>query len=131
MDKLKYNFITPDLPENVVGECLNILDNLNSRKTDKVNWAERKQMDEATKRSGQYITHEEDAYEEAPKQQVLTEKQQNPETNEAAQTKTKSKKQKQIVAEEEKVEVSDKERDLMDELSGVMKLLEGIDGSKK
>lgn len=65
-DFVQYNFISPDLPEDFIEECVDIINNLDSRKVDKVNWEERRQMDEATKRSGKYILHEDDKQKKAP-----------------------------------------------------------------
>ena len=51
----QYQLMTPDLPEELMAEMVEIVENLDSRKVDKVNWEERRQMDEATKRSGHLI----------------------------------------------------------------------------
>jgi hypothetical protein len=134
IDKLQYSFISPELPKDMIEECVDILDNLNSRKNDKVNWEERRQMDEATKRSGQYISHEEDAYSETPtvtktatrkSAKVIEE-----EAEEIEEKKQVEKKPKKKVIEEESPALSDKEKDLLDTLGGVMKLLEGYDGKR-
>jgi hypothetical protein len=51
----QYDIELPPLDSKLMEECIGIIDNLNSRKVDVVNWEERKAMDEVTKRSGHYI----------------------------------------------------------------------------
>lgn len=51
----QYDIELPPLDPKLMEECVDIIDNLSSRKVDVVNWEERKAMDEATKRSGHYI----------------------------------------------------------------------------
>jgi len=47
-----------NLPDEFLNECLEILDNIDNRKADCVNWEERSQMDEATMRSGNMLFDE-------------------------------------------------------------------------
>ena len=50
-----YPIIAPDLPDETMNELLGIIDSLDNRKVDKVNWEERRLMNEATKRNGHLI----------------------------------------------------------------------------
>jgi len=83
-------------------ECVDIIDSLNNRKADKVNWEERRAMNEVTKRSGHYINSDEDmTLEEVETAQQL---------DETAGATNK------------------KEKDLMTEMSNILKEMEQIDG---
>ncbi len=109
-----YNFITPDLPKDFMDECMAIVEKLDKRtnKLDVVNWDERAEMDKVTKRSGQYLSIDE----EDDKKYSDT-----PPTNEeieAAKSKGKT-----VHTPTPKVKVSKKEQNLMDYLGGVMDYL--------
>lgn len=104
----RYNYITPELPKSFVDECMDIVEKLNKRqsKTDVVNWEERAEMDKVTKRSGKYLTIDED--DDAQKYSDAKP------TNEEIAAKGKSR------PAAPKIQVSKKEQNLMDYLGGVM-----------
>lgn len=105
-DAIQYNFISPDLPKEDMEEALSILESLNSRKADKVNWEERAQMDAISrKRSG--IVSEESNDKKEPSKEMNEDK---PQKNKKPENK--------------------KENDLLEYLGGVMNYLEGNDGKK-
>lgn len=61
VDELKWDQlrgISPDLPKEMTEELLGILDSLDNRKADKVNWEERELMNEASRRSGHILSIE-------------------------------------------------------------------------
>jgi len=100
----QYNIELPPLDPKLVEECVGIIDSLNSRKADVVNWEERKAMDEVTRRSGHLIHSGEDmTLEEIESAQQL---------DETAGATNK------------------KEKDLMSGMSSILKELEQIDGQK-
>ena len=95
--------ISVQIPEDLMEEMVGIVDNLDSRKsTDKVNWEERRAMDEATRRSGHLIHSGEDM---------------TPEEMESAQE-----------LDETAGATSDKEKDLMSGMGDILKELEQLDG---
>lgn len=52
----QYQFVMPDMDEESMDECLNIIERLENRKTgDVINWEEKQALNEATKRSGHFI----------------------------------------------------------------------------
>jgi hypothetical protein len=114
-----YSFITPELPKDFMDECMEIVEKLDKRqtKTDVVNWKERAEMDAVTKRSGKYLTVDED--------ETYTDVMPTKEEREAR----KSSKKPSAINEETrrpaapKVQVSKQEQNLMDYLGGVMDLL--------
>jgi len=112
LDKIQYKFITPDLPEDAMNEALGILDTLNSRKVDKVNWEERAQMNEISKRSGKYLVTEDVA-----KEQLVDKSKENIE-------------QEEVKEDKEVRGPTKKEDDLLGYLGGIMNLLEGFDDKK-
>jgi hypothetical protein len=103
-----YPFITPDLPKEFMDECMEIVEKLDKRtnKIDVVNWNERAEMDKVTKRSGKYLSIDEDddkKYSDtAP-------------TNEEREARGKPP--------APKIKVTKKEQNLMDYLGGVMDAL--------
>jgi len=116
-----YSFITPELPKDFMDECMEIVEKLDKRQTksDVVNWKERAEMDAVTKRSGKYLTIDED-------EQTYTDVMPTKEEREAR----KAGKKPSVVNEERetrrpapKVQVSKEEQNLMDYLGGVMDLL--------
>jgi hypothetical protein len=111
-DKVRYRFISPDLPEELQENCLSILNSLDHRKVDKVNWEERAAMDVVSRRSGKFIGKE-----EAP----------------LVESKVDEKKLDEIskeVPKKKSTKLKSKEEDLMEALGGVMNILEGYDGKK-
>jgi hypothetical protein len=114
IDKIQYNFIAPDLPQEDLDEALSILENLDSRKVDKVNWEERAKMNEISKRSGKYL---------------MTEGSTKKESKDIPQEKEVE--QKEIKEEKAtKYSPNEKEKNLLGYLGGVMNLLEEIDDKK-
>lgn len=56
VDRLsQYQVVMPELPEDLVSECMAIVDSIENRKADVINWDEKQRLDEATKRSGHFI----------------------------------------------------------------------------
>jgi hypothetical protein len=98
-----YEVMSPELDPELVEECMGIIDNLDSRKADKVNWEERRLMDEATKRSGHLIHSGEDMTSEEV---------------EAAQE-----------LDETAGATNEKEKDLMSGLGDILKEMEQLDGT--
>jgi len=97
----QYDIELPPLDPKLMEECVDIIDNLNSRKVDVVNWEERKAMDEVTKRSGHYINSGEDM------------------TAEEIETAQR--------IDETAGATSEKEKDLMSGMSSILKELEQLD----
>ena len=118
----QYSFITPELPKDFMAECMEIVEKLDKRQTkmDVVNWNERAEMDAVTKRSGKYLTIDED-------DQTYTDVMP---TKEERETK-KTNKRPSVVNEEKevrrpaapKIQLTKKEQNLMDYLGGVMDVL--------
>jgi len=98
----QYQMMTPELPEEDLEGMLDILESLDNRKVDKVNWEEREAMNEATKRSGHMLHSGEDM---------------TPEEVESAQE-----------LDETAGATNNKEKDLMSGMSDILKELEQING---
>jgi len=64
----QYDIELPPLDPKLVEDMLGILDNLDSRKVDKVNWEERRLMNEATKRSGHFLHFDEGEEDTTPEE---------------------------------------------------------------
>jgi hypothetical protein len=105
-----YSFISPELPKELMDECIGIVEKLDKRKNslDVVNWKERAEMDQVTKRSGQYLTLDEGEQDYSDKKP----------TNEEMIARKKS-----TAPATPKVKVSKKEQELMNILGGVMDIL--------
>ena len=58
----QYEVVVPELPEDLVSDCMSIIDNISNRKSDVVNWEERRLLDEATQRSGKYLGLSQEGY---------------------------------------------------------------------
>jgi hypothetical protein len=114
MDKIQYNFISPDLPQKDLDEALSILESLDSRKADKVNWEERAQMNEISKRSGKYLMTEENA------------KKESKDDHQEKDIEQKEIKEEKVT----KYSPNEKEKNLLGYLDGVMNLLEEIDDKR-
>ena len=119
-----YSWLTPNLPENFMNECIDIIEKLDKRqhaKSDVVNWDERVQMDEATKRSGHLLPMDEadTSYtDHIPTGEEIKERK-------TAKTTGKQNLQenRRAPAAPPRPPVTKKEQDLMDYLGGVMSLL--------
>jgi len=95
-----YSLETSDVSEEVVEECLSVLNYLDSKKSDVVNWEERAEMDRVTRSHGSINNSE-----------LLTDEQ-------------------EITAPDKKFSANEKENELMSGLADIMNQLEDTDGSK-
>lgn len=98
----QYQIMTPELPKEDMEGMLDILENLDNRKIDKVNWDEREAMNEATKRSGHILSIESEGG-------LINE-------------------DGEEILDETAGATSDKEKDLMGTLGGIMQEWEKQDG---
>ncbi len=120
LEDAKWGGYTPEFTEidpDEMSEMIGIINNIENRKADVINWDEKTRMNEATKRNGHLITSDEDG----PNRPYLEEPSTN-QTSESNKTKTKNR------IDETKVKVTKEEKDLMETLGGIMDIWEETDG---
>jgi lipopolysaccharide export LptBFGC system permease protein LptF len=114
MDEREYNdakwqqYRNVEVDEDLMNESLGIFESIERRAqhgTDVVNWEERSEMEEVYRRHGHLLQTDDEYYTDQPQGQ-----------NEGG---------------EEPVSSSPEERELMNDLAGIMGQLEGVDDNKK